>query len=248
MTHPSSTGPSRQGATFNTTHWSVVVTATHGDDERARAALTRLCQTYWYPLYAYVRRRGHSAHDAQDLTQAFFAHILERQSLVRASPELGKFRTFILTALNRFLVSEWRQAKAQKRGGGRDLLSLDWAAAEERFDLEPASNASPDKLFEKQWALTVLDDVLKRLEHEYQMSGKTELFAELKQTLMGRRETQPYPELAVKLGLSESAIKVNVHRLRKRYRELIHLELADTVEDPQEVEAELRYLFQVLAG
>jgi DNA-directed RNA polymerase specialized sigma24 family protein len=161
---------------------------------------------------------------------------------------LGKFRTFILTALNRFLVSEWRQAKAQKRGGGHDLLSLDWAAAEERFDLDPASTSSPDKLFEKQWALTVLDDVLKRLEAEYQAAGRMELFAALKQTLMGRREAQPYAELAAKLDLSESAIKVNVHRLRKRYRELIHLELAATVEDPQEVEAELRYLFQVLAG
>jgi RNA polymerase sigma-70 factor (ECF subfamily) len=248
MMHASSTAPSRQGATFNTTHWSVVVTATHGEDDRARAALTSLCQTYWYPLYAYVRRRGHSAHDAQDLTQAFFAQILERQSLAKASRELGKFRTFILTALNRFLVSEWRQAKAQKRGGGRDLLSLDWAAAEERFDLEPSSHASPDKLFEKQWALTVLDDVLKRLEQEYQSAGRTELFTQLKQTLMGRREAQPYNELAAKLGLSESAIKVNVHRLRKRYRELIRIELAATVEDPQEVEAELHYLFQVLAG
>jgi RNA polymerase sigma factor (sigma-70 family) len=247
MMHASSTAPSPR-ATFNTTHWSVVVTATCGNDDRARAALTRLCQTYWYPLYAYVRRRGHTAHDAQDLTQAFFAQILERQSLVRASPELGKFRTFILTALNRFLVSEWRQANAQKRGGGRDLLSLDWAAAEERFDLEPSSNASPDKLFEKQWALTVLDDVLKRLEEEYKTAGRTELFRELKQTLMGRRETQPYTELAAKLGLSESAIKVNVHRLRKRYRELIRLELAATVEDPHDVEAELHYLFRVLAG
>lgn len=248
MTHSGSTTPTGQRVTFNTTHWSVVVAATHGDDERARTALTRLCQTYWYPLYAYVRRKGHSAHDAQDLTQEFFAEILERQSLVKASPELGKFRTFILTALNRFLVSEWRQANAQKRGGGRDLLSLDWAAAEERFDLEPASNASPDKLFEKQWALTVLDDVLRRLEEEYQTAGRAELFNELKQTLMGRREAQPYTELAAKLGLSESAVKVNVHRLRKRYRELIHLELADTVEDPQDVGAELHYLFQVLAG
>jgi RNA polymerase sigma-70 factor (ECF subfamily) len=246
--HASSTPSAGQCATFNTTHWSVVVTATHGDDERARAALTRLCQTYWYPLYAYVRRKGQSAHDAQDLTQAFFAEILERNSLVKASPELGKFRTFILTALNRFLVSEWRQANAQRRGGGRDLLSLDWAAAEERFDLEPASNSSPDKLFEKQWALTVLNDVLKRLEEEYRTAGRIELFAELKQTLMGRREAQPYTELAAKLDLSESAIKVNVHRLRKRYRELIRQELTATVEDSQDVEAELHYLFQVLAG
>lgn len=243
-----SAAPAGPRATFNTTHWSVVLAATRGDDTCAREALARLCQTYWYPLYAYVRRRGHSAHDAQDLTQAFFAKLLERDSLVSVSRELGKFRTFILTAMKRFLASEWKYANAQKRGGGQELLSLDWAAAEERFDLEPATNSTPDKLFEKQWAMTVLNDVLKRLEQEYQTAGKAEFFAALKQTLMGRRETQPYAELAAKLAMSESAVKVNVHRLRKRYRELMHVEIAGTVEGPQEVEEELRHLFHVLAG
>jgi RNA polymerase sigma-70 factor (ECF subfamily) len=247
-TETASTAPLGPRAAFNTTHWSVVLAAARGHDSCAREALARLCQTYWYPLYAYARRRGHSAHDAQDLTQAFFARLLERDSLVSVSPKLGKFRTFILTALKRFLASEWKYAKAQKRGGGRELLSLDWAAAEERFDLEPATNSSPDKLFEKQWAVTVLNDVLRRLEQEYQTDGKAELFGALKQTLMGRREAQPYAALAVKLDMSESAVKVNVHRLRKRYRELMHAEIAGTVEDPREVEEELRYLFQVLAG
>lgn len=242
-----SSAPMGPRATFNTTHWSVVLAATRGSNDGAQEALARLCQTYWYPLYAYVRRRGHSAHDAQDLTQAFFAKLLERESLVSASPERGKFRSFILTAMKHFLSSEWRQATAQKRGGGLELLSLDWAAAEERYDLEPASHSSPDKLFEKQWAVTVLDDVLKRLEQEYQTAGKAELFGVLKQTLMGRREAQPYSELASRLSLSESAVKVTAHRLRKRYRELIRTEIAGTLEDPQEVDEELRYLFQVLA-
>ena len=243
-----SSGPARPQAAFNTTHWSVVLAASNNDSTRAREALAKLCQTYWYPLYAYVRRRGYSANDAQDLTQAFFEQLLERRSLASAAPELGKFRSFILTAMKHFLASEWKQGMAQKRGGGCQMLSLDWAAAEERFDLEPATHSSPDKLFEKQWAVTLLADVLGRLEGEYQSEGKTDLFAALKQTLLGLRESQPYAELALKLGMNESAVKVTVHRLRKRYRELIHDEIANTLDDPREVEAEMRYLFQVLAG
>ena len=235
-------------AAFNTTHWSVVLAASGGDSTRAREALARLCQTYWYPLYAYVRRRGYSGPDAQDLTQAFFAQLLERQSLASATPELGRFRSFILTAMQYFLANTWKRGMAQKRGGGAPLLSLDWAAAEERFDLDPATQASPDVLFDKHWALTVLGDVLNRLEGEYQGEGKSDLFAALKQTLLGTREAQPYAELARKFGLSEGAIKVSVHRLRKRYRELIRDEIANTLDDPREVEAEMRYLFQVLAG
>lgn len=245
------TGSSARGgprAAFNTTHWSVVLALTQGDSGQARAALASLCQTYWYPLYAYVRRRGYPAPDAQDLTQSFFARLLAHDSLATASPSLGRLRTFLLTALQRFLASEWKQRCAQKRGGGLELLSLDWVAAEERFDLEPATRVSPDKLFEKQWALTLLDDVLHRLEREYQQGDKAELFAALKQTLLGQRESQPYAELAGRLDLSEGAVKVAVHRLRKRYRELIREQIASTLEDPREVEAELRHLFQALAG
>ena len=233
---------------FATTHWSVVLAAaTHHDTARARDALARLCQIYWYPLYDYVRRRGHSAHDAQDLTQAFFAQLLARQSLATAEPERGRFRSFLLAVMNHFLANEWKKGMAQKRGAGGQNLSLDWALAEQRFDLEPATYAAPDKLFEKQWALTLLAEVLNRLEGEYQAEGKTDLFAALKPTLMGARESQPYAELAGKLGLNESAIKVAVHRLRKRYRELIHAEIANTLDNPGEVEAEMRHLFQVLA-
>jgi RNA polymerase sigma-70 factor (ECF subfamily) len=234
---------------FATTHWSVVLAAgTHHDTTRARDALARLCQVYWYPLYAYVRRRGHNAPDAQDLTQAFFEQLLRRQSLASADPERGRFRSFILTALNHFLTSEWKKAVAQKRGGGSRNLSLDWAAAEERFDLEPATTIAPDRLFEKQWALTLLGEVLNRLECEYRAEGKGGLFAAIKESLLGRRESQPYAELAEALGMNESALKVAVHRLRKRYRELIRAEIAGTLDHTEDVEAEMRHLFQVLAG
>ena len=243
-----SSAPTRPQAAFNTTHWSVVLAVRQSDSTRAQQALAKLCQTYWYPLYAYVRRRGYAAPDAQDLTQAFFEQLLERRSLNSATPQLGKFRSYLLTAMKHFLASEWKHGTAQKRGGGARILSLDWAAAEQRFDLEPATHASPDKLFEKQWAVTILGDVLNRFEREYRNEDKAELFSALKGTLMGLRESQPYAELARNLGISESAVKVSVHRLRKRYRELVHDEIANTLGDPAEVEAEMRHLFHVLAG
>jgi RNA polymerase sigma factor (sigma-70 family) len=245
-TESGSSSPVKPQAVFATTHWSVVLTAGRSDTTRSRDALARLCQTYWYPLYFYVRRRGYSAHDAQDLTQAFFTRLLEHQSLTTADPDRGRFRSFILTAMNHFLASEWKRGMAQKRGGGSLTISLDLAAAEERFDLEPADHSAPDKLFEKQWALALLAEVLNRLEGEYQSEGKTDLFNALKQSLMGFRETQPYVELAPRLGMNESAVKVAVHRLRKRYRELIRAEIANTLDHSQDVEAEMQHLFQTL--
>jgi RNA polymerase sigma factor, sigma-70 family len=234
---------------FVTTHWSVVLTAgSHQDNTRAREALAGLCRTYWYPLYAYVRRRGYNAHDAQDLTQAFFEQLLKRRSLASVDPERGRFRTFILTAMNYFLVNEWKKVSAQKRGGGDPEISLDRAAAEQRFDLEPATTVAPDRLFEKQWALTLLSEVLSRLEREYESEGKEELFNALKETLMGHRESQPYTDIARTLGMNENAVKVAVHRLRRRYRELIHAEIANTLDPSEDVEAEMRYLYQVLAS
>ena len=244
-----STSPGRAARqpAFVTTHWSVVASAGGSDTTRARDALARLCQTYWYPLYAYVRRRGNSAHDAQDLTQAFFAHVLERQTLAAADPERGRFRSFLLGAMNHFLINEWHRARAQKRGGGSQTISLDLAAAEERFDLEPADHSSPDKIFEKQWALTLLGEVLNRLEAEYQREGRGVLFAALQQTLMGSRESQPYSELAAQLGMNENAIKVAVHRLRRRYRELVRDEIAGTVARTRDIEEEMRHLVNALA-
>jgi RNA polymerase sigma-70 factor (ECF subfamily) len=250
MAAPPSTLSSRHEAAtrqvFATTHWSVVLTAGRSDTAGGREALARLCQSYWYPLYAHARRRGCPPHDAQDLTQEFFAQLLERQSFAGADPSRGRFRSFLLTAMNNFLVTEWKKARAQKRGGGESLLSLDLAAAEQRFDLEPAARDTPDKAFDKQWALTLLEEVLNLLEKEYRRDGKADLFVALKQTLMGARESQPYAQLAAELGVSESAVKVAVHRLRKRYRELIRAEIAHTVASPDEVNDEMRHLLATL--
>jgi len=198
------------GARFVTTHWSVVLVAGRTDSTRAQNALARLCQTYWYPLYAYVRRRGHSPHDAQDLTQEFFARLLERHTLAIADPSRGRFRSFLLSTMSHFLAHEWEKLNAQKRGGGLRILSLDLARAEERYDLEPTDNSTPDKLFDKHWATALLEEVLNQLEAEYQHTGKAELFASLKQTLTGTGESQPYAFLAARLGMNEAAIKVAV--------------------------------------
>jgi RNA polymerase sigma-70 factor (ECF subfamily) len=229
-----------------TTHWSVVLLAGRNDTERARVALAKLCRTYWYPLYAYVRRSGRTPHDAQDMTQDFFAHLLQHQALAKADPERGRFRSFILTAMKNFLAGARERERAQKRGGGRELVSLDLAAAERRFELEPVDAASPDKLFDKQWTLALLSAVLLRLEEEYRREGKSELLAILKDTLTGARATQPYADLAARLGLSESAVKVAVHRLRKRYRSLLQAEVAQTVASVEEAEQEMRHLLNCL--
>jgi RNA polymerase sigma-70 factor (ECF subfamily) len=245
---PADSGAPLRSQQFATTHWSVVLRAGRHDTPRARDALERLCRTYWFPLYAHVRRRGHGPHDAQDLTQEFFARLLAGQTLGRADPARGRFRAFILTALDHFLADEWDKARAQKRGGGAEILSLDLAAAEQRFDLEPVDAAAPDKAFDRQWALALLETVLTQLEVEYRRDGKAALFAALRQTLTGARESQPYGELAARLGLSVGAVKVAVHRLRQRYRALLQAEIAHTVASPEEVQEELRHLFRTLAG
>jgi RNA polymerase sigma factor (sigma-70 family) len=232
-------------AAFVTTHWSAVLRAGYGSTSEARAALEELCCAYWYPVYAYVRRRGHLPEDAKDLTQSFFLRLLSQKSFAHADPKLGRFRSFILGALDHFLVSEWKRVNAEKRGGGRAILSLDWAAAENRFDLEPADTTTPDKIFDKQWATALLDKVLAELEKEY--VAEKDLFQTLKQTLAGRRETQPYAELAKRLGMSEGAIRVAVHRLRKRYRALLQAEIGRTVSSPEEAKEELAYLFKSLS-
>jgi RNA polymerase sigma factor (sigma-70 family) len=241
-------GQAARQPVFVTTRWSVVLTAGGSDTTGARNALERLCQAYWYPLYAYVRRRGYSPEDAKDLTQEFFARLLERQSLAKADPNRGRFRSFLLGAMVHFLADEWAKARAQKRGGGKPVLSLDWVAAEQRYDLEPADHATPDKAFDRQWATALLGDVLNRLEEEYRHDGKGELFEALKQTLTGTRESQPYADLAERLDMQEGAVKTAVHRLRKRYRDLLHAEIANTVASPAEVREEIQHLFSVMAG
>ena len=232
---------------FVTTHWSVVLTAGRSDTTRARAALENLCQTYWPPLYAYVRRRGYSSEDAQDLTQAFFARLLERNAVAAVAPEKGRFRSFLLASMNHFLSDEWDKARAQKRGGGK-VISLDFQSAETRLGEIPVENFTPEKAFEHRWAITLLEQVYQQLGEEYRAQGKGTLFDALRTALAGASDAAPYAELAKQLGLTEGAVKVAVHRLRQRYRALLRETIADTVSTPDEVEDELRYLFRTLAG
>jgi DNA-directed RNA polymerase specialized sigma24 family protein len=233
-------------AVFATTHWSVVLAAGRSDSPQARDSLEKLCQTYWYPLYAYVRRRGYAEADAKDLTQSFFAWLLQRHWLERADQQRGRFRSFLLTSLNGFLANEWDKAQTQKRGGGR-TVSLPFDAADTRCRWEPADHVTPEQSFEWRWALALLDQVMNRLCADYAGQGKAELFEELKPCLLGDRSAQPYATLASKLGMTEGSVKVAVHRLRQRYRQLLREEIANTVATPKEVDEEMRHLFAVLA-
>ena len=231
---------------FTTTHWSLVLAAGLGSTTRSQSALAKLCQIYWYPLYAYVRRQGYNPHDAQDLTQEFFARLLKRSDLSKVDQSKGKFRSFLLASMKHFLANEYDRNQAQKRGGGEAIVSLDVQDAENRYILEPADQVTAEDIFERRWALTVLDEVLKKLSAEYEAAGKKNLFDILKTCLTGEKNSLPYAELAEQLKISESAIKVTAHRLRRRYRALLYAEIADTVENPAEVETELRYLRAVL--
>jgi DNA-directed RNA polymerase specialized sigma24 family protein len=233
--------------TFVTTHWSVVLTAGSAAPLEVDVALERLCRTYWWPLYAFVRRRGHDPHDAQDLTQEFFARLLAKDFLRSIDPAKGKFRSFLLAALEHFLANEWRRAHAQKRGGGLTLLSLDDEATEMRYQ-QVASAALPAvKFFEQQWAMTLLDQTISRLQGEFSKAGKDALFNELKFFLTGEKRVGVYAELAVKLQTSEPALKMSVTRMRQRYGELLRQEIANTVSCADEVEDELRALFSALS-
>ena len=233
---------------FVTTQWSVVLTAGRTDTTRAHEALSRLCEAYWYPLYAYVRRRGHSPEDAQDSTQEFFSRVLAGNWVGDADRAKGRFRAFLLTAMNHFLADEWDKARAQKRGGGVPLVPLRFDTAETRYGVEPADSTTPERVFERRWALTLLEEVLHRLRNEYQQDGKADLFAALHPCLVGERTSQPYAALAGQLGVSEGTVKSAVHRLRRRYRQLLRDEIANTVAGAEEVDEELRHLFAVLAG
>ena len=233
---------------FVTTHWSVVLAAGHGDTTRAADALAHLCRTYWYPLYAYARRRGCSPPDAQDLTQEFFARLLEGNWVAQADQHRGRFRSFLLSSMKHFMANEWNKAHTQKRGGGKPILSLDDDSAEHRFRLEPAEKATPESLFERGWALTLLEGVLARLEEEYCREGKQAWMEAMRSALTTDRGALDYTEMARTLGVTETAARVAVHRLRQRYRQLIRAEVASTVASPEEVEAEMSHLFQVLTN
>jgi RNA polymerase sigma factor (sigma-70 family) len=234
-----------QARNFPTTLWTVVLHAGQDEPAQAQVALAQLCEGYWYPLYSFIRRRGYSPHDAQDLTQAFFAHLLEKRGLGRVDPEQGRFRTFLLASLKNFLANDWDKANALKRGGGQTILSLHQESAESRYQLEPSHNLTPERNFDRQWALSLLDQVLAALRDEYHGEGKAALFEEVKAALIG--QAGRYAEMAARLGQSEGSIKVAVHRLRSRYRELLRSRIAETVGE-SDVEDELRHLLAVLSG
>ena len=234
---------------FTTTHWSVVLATAEQDSPQGAAALEKLCRTYWYPLYCYVRRRGYGHEDAQDLTQGFLLQLLERHSLARVDASKGRFRSFLLAGLNYFLSDQRDRAAAQKRGGGQPTLSfMDTRDADERYRLEPVDERSPDKLFERRWALTLLDQVLARLEQEFREAGKLELFQRLRAFLVAGTGEQSYAGIGGELGMSGEAVKKAVHRMRHRYYELFREEIAHTVSGPAEVEEEMRYLCAVMAA
>lgn len=235
-------------ATFTTTHWSVVLAAHADDPDRAHDALEKLCTVYWYPLYAFLRRRGHQPANAEDLVQGFIAHLLEREFFQAADPDKGRFRSYLLTSLNHFVADTAERGRRLKRGAGKPVLSLDAAMAERRYELEPADPSNPEQLFDRRWALTLLDTVLQRLEAEAVESGRADLLRQIKGVLLGDRGGVTYAELAPQLGLSEAALTMTVQRLRRRYRELVREEIAHTVSRPVEIEEEMRHLFQVLSG
>jgi RNA polymerase sigma-70 factor (ECF subfamily) len=232
---------------FATTHWSLVLAARDRAEPGARDALASLCDTYWYPLYAYVRRRGHGPDDAHDMTQEFFARLLEKDFLAGVERSKGKFRSFLLAACNHFLANEHDRARAKKRGGGRRVLSLGAADAEGRYRAEPADALTAEKLFERRWALALLQQVMARLRDEFEAKGKGRQFDGLRGFLVGEKGAG-YRRAADELGLSEGAVKVAVHRLRQRYRELLHEEIGRTVGAPDEIAEEIRDLFAALGS
>ena len=232
---------------FNTTHWSAVLLAGQTEAPQAEKALESLCRAYWPPLYAYVRRQGHSHHDAQDLTQAFFARLLQKKYLKLASEDRGRFRSFLLKSLNHFLVNEWARGQAIRRGGGQKLFMLDEEAAERILQQEPSSHLPSESFYDKRWAITLLERAMEILSAEYAASGKGELFVHLKKWLVAEGSLKSYRELAGLLGMNEGAVKVAVHRLRQRFRETVRSEIAQTVASPADIDEELRFLMSALS-
>jgi RNA polymerase sigma-70 factor (ECF subfamily) len=226
------------------TRWTAVLAAAGTKNpEPAMRALTELCETYWPPLYAYIRRHGYESYEAEDLTQEFFSRLLSKNYLADADPGKGKFRSFLLASLKHFLANEWDRARAQKRGGGTRVIALDGLSEAARQRIEPADGSSPDKVYDRQWALTVLERALKRLRTEFADAGREKVFEKLKEYLTGDAPARTYADVGAECAMSEGAVKVAVHRMRRRYRALLREEVAQTVSTPEEVEAEIRDLF-----
>jgi DNA-directed RNA polymerase specialized sigma24 family protein len=235
-------------AGFAGTQWSLVLRAADPAAEGFADALQGLCQTYWYPLYAFVRRSGHSPEDAEDLTQAFFARLLDRNFLASADREKGRFRSFMLIALKRFMANEWERQHAAKRGGFATMVCIDRDIAETRYGGDPGHHETPDVLLEKQWAMTLIGQVMGRLQGEYEESGRGELFGFLRANITRDDEAMGYADIAAKLGSSEAAVKMAAMRLRERYRTLLREEIARTVDSPDEIDDEIRHLFRVFSA
>jgi len=232
---------------FVTTHWSVVLAAKDKSSPQSDQALEALCRSYWYPLYVFVRRQGHQPADAQDFVQEFFTRLLQKDYLQSVARERGRFRTFLMVALKRFLANEWDRARAQKRGGGQTPLPLDVELAETRFLEEDSAEIAADLAFDRQWAVALLDQALEQVREEHENLGKSREFEFLRQYLVVGRDPIPYAEAAVQLGQSEAAVKMAVHRLRRRYRTVFRELIMQTVATPAEVEAEMQHLLQVLS-
>lgn len=234
------------GRRFRTTQWSLILAAGAAGGPASRRALSSLCEAYWYPLYAFVRRQGYDADAARDLTQGYFLTFLEKDYLADVKPEAGRFRSFLLASLKHFLSKVRDKERALKRGGGKVVLAIDLDDAESRFLAERASAGSPDDTFERQWAATMLERAMSRLHAESVASGKEELFSRLRGHLEGEPDVGAYARIAADLGVSEGAVRVAVHRTRRRFGELLRLEIAETVARPEDVDAEVRHLMEIL--
>ncbi len=232
---------------FATTHWSLIAAARDPDSSQAQEALAALCDAYWYPLYAYIRRQGVAAEEAQDLTQEFFARLLEKHWLDGVDRKKGTFRSFLLTACQHFLANERDRARAQKRGGDRKTVSIDFGSAEARYGKEPSHQLTAEKLYARRWALTLLEQVLARLRETFVEAGKGPLFDRLRVFLQGEKQDQSYGRVAAELGMTEGAVKVAIHRLRRQYRDCLREEIARTLEDATRIDEEIRDLFTALA-
>ncbi len=232
---------------FDTTHWSLVLAAGQRGTGESAAALERLCQSYWLPLYAYVRRRVSDVHDAQELTQAFFERLLEKNYLADADPQRGRFRAFLLTAFKHFLSKEWEKAKAQKRGGGRSPISLDFSTGDSQITLQPAGGLTAEQMYERQWVITLLSHVMQRLERELEKVGKRWQFERLKDFIVSTKADTTYADVASELGMTESAARMATSRLRRRYRQLLREEIAQTVSSPEDIDDEINNLFTTFA-
>lgn len=231
---------------FETTRWSLIVQA-RGEGPLARAALEALCRAYWFPLYAFIRRSGYAQHDAEDLTQAFFTHVLESDFIGRAAPEKGRFRSFLLVSLRNFVAKQHARAASQKRGGGLRPVDFDENAAEERLALRTPASLTPSELFDRDWALTLLEQALDRLDAEQRAMGKAALFARLRPLLRSGPERGDYDSLSGELGIAKGTLTVAVHRLQQRYRALVRSEILQTLANPADLDDELRHLFSLLA-